>query len=70
MPPRHLEFVVARAIYAGLRRRNTDSYVSCVYGEPTPNEKTTIDEKFFLMAVARQVLAELKPYLVQGAIEK
>ena len=56
---RELELVVARAIYRGLKRRHgrREPYVS---GEPAPHESTTIDGEFYLMAVARTVLAELR----------
>jgi hypothetical protein len=52
---RDMEKLVAVAIFEGLKRRNS-GYVS---GEPERGAKTTIDGKFYLMAVARHVLKTL-----------
>ena len=53
---RTLENLVAKAIFDGLKRRNS-RYVS---GEPAPHVKTTIDGDFYLMAVARHVLKAIQ----------
>lgn len=54
---RELEKLIARAIYAGLQRRNRTAYV---FPEPEMHQMTTIDGKFYLMAVARHVFTALR----------
>ena len=48
--------VIATAIYDALQSTNPKGLVS---GEPAPHERTLIDGRFYLRAVARRVLRVL-----------
>ena len=56
---RSKEAVIAKAIFDGLKRRNPDAYVS---PEPELHRQTVIDGRFYLMAVARRVIAALADF--------
>lgn len=53
---KHMEDVVATAICRGLKRRHAHAYVE----QPRRGFKTAVDGEFYMMAVARQVLAEMR----------
>lgn len=58
---RRIEYLIARAIIRGLRRRGVGTPGSYADNDdPIPHCKTMIDGQFRIMAVSRHVLAELK----------
>ena len=59
-PGRELEKLIAEGIHNGLVDRKSGEKGNYILGEPSPHTLSTVDGRFYLMAVARHVIRALE----------